>query len=123
MSWYSSRAGSVADIESLLTELENRLARVSRLARPAARPASAGPRIADRAGDMIATALSEFADRLRGRPRFAGNEASQRGDDALRLGNEALRKLTHEVERRPLMMLAVAVGVGAVAAGLLTRRS
>ena len=47
---------------------------------------------------------------------------SEFSDDALRAGNEALRKLTREVEHRPLVLLAIAAGVGLLAAGLLARR-
>jgi hypothetical protein len=43
-------------------------------------------------------------------------------EDALHLGDEALRKLAREVEQRPLVTLAIAVGIGALAAGLLARR-
>ena len=73
-------------------------------------------------GDAIASALNDLADRVRGRARTVGSEVSQFGDDALRFGNEALRKLTREVEQRPLVTLAVAVGVGALIVGLLARR-
>jgi hypothetical protein len=62
------------------------------------------------------------ADRFRGRARSFGGDVSQMSDEALRFGNDALRKLTREVDHRPLLILAVAVGVGALAAGLLARR-
>jgi ElaB/YqjD/DUF883 family membrane-anchored ribosome-binding protein len=121
MSWQSSPAGSVADLERLLHKVEDRLASLSR---SAARTSSAGPRAAvDRAGDSIAAALSDIADRFRSRARAVGSDASQFGDDALKLGNDALRSLTKEVEHRPLVTLAVAFGLGVIAAGLLARRS
>ena len=47
----------------------------------------------------------------------AGYEAGKSGAN-----RKALRRLTREVERRPLVTLAVAVGVGALAVGLLARR-
>jgi ElaB/YqjD/DUF883 family membrane-anchored ribosome-binding protein len=120
MSWQSSPASSVADLERLLHHAEDRL---DRLSRRAARSSSAAPRAVDRAKDSIAAALSDIADRFRGGARTARHEASQFGDDALKIGNEALRTLTKEVEQRPLVTLAVAFGVGMIAAGLLTRRS
>ena len=43
--------------------------------------------------------------------RFRGNGTFVRGE-AAKLGNEALRRLSDEVENRPLVTLAVAVGVG-----------
>jgi ElaB/YqjD/DUF883 family membrane-anchored ribosome-binding protein len=120
MSWQSSPASSVADLERLLHQVEDRL---DRLSRRAARASSAAPRAVDRVGDSIAAALSDIAERFRGGARTARSEASQFGDDAFKFGNDALRTLTKEVEQRPLVTLAVAFGVGMIAAGLLARRS
>jgi ElaB/YqjD/DUF883 family membrane-anchored ribosome-binding protein len=120
MSWQSSPASSVADIERLLHQVEDRL---DRLSRSAARTSSAAPRAVDRVGDSIAAALSDIAERFRGGARNARNEASQFGDDAVRFGNNALRTLSREFEQRPLVTLAIAVGVGMIAAGLLARKS
>ena len=117
MSWQSSPAGSVADLERLLHQVEDRLDHLSRRATRAA-----APRAADRVGDAIAAALSDIAERFRGGARTARGEASQLSDDALKIGNDALRTLTREVEQRPLVTLAVAFGVGMIAAGLLVRR-
>jgi len=115
MSWHSPRIER-ADVERLLREFEGRLARMTGVAAHAAVPS----RGIDRVGDMIATCLGEMAQRIRGRAPHV--DVAQLGDDALRLGNEALRKFTREVEQRPLITLAVAVGIGALAVGLLARR-
>jgi len=121
MSWQSSRAGSVADLERLLHQVEGRLAHLSR---SAAGRSSAAPRAAaDRAADAIAGALNDIAERFRGATRTVANDASHFGDDARRMGNDALRTLGKEVGQRPLVTLAVAFGVGMIAAGLLARRS
>jgi hypothetical protein len=117
MSWQSPRIER-ADIERLLREFEARLARMTGVAARA--PAGATRRV-DGLGDTIASALSDMADRISGRAHNV--DVAQLGDDAVRLGNEALRKLAREVERRPLVTLAVAVGVGALAVGLLARRN
>jgi ElaB/YqjD/DUF883 family membrane-anchored ribosome-binding protein len=114
--WAAQRARA-ADLERLLGDLEQRL---SRLARMVPSPA-AGPAI-DRVGEAVAAALNDIAEKFRTRARAAGAGASRAGEDALQLGNDALRKLAHEVEQRPLVTLAIAVGVGALAAGLLARR-
>jgi ElaB/YqjD/DUF883 family membrane-anchored ribosome-binding protein len=116
MPWESPRIER-AEIERLLREFEARLMRMTGLATSA--PAMAMRR-ADGIGDMIATALGQMAERVGGRARDV--DVGQLGDDARRLGNAALRKLTREVEQRPLLTLAVAVGVGALAVGLLARR-
>jgi hypothetical protein len=106
-----------ADIERLVREFERRLARMTGVA---AHAPVATARKADDVGDTVATALGEMAERLRGRARQV--DVAQLGDTALRLGNDTLRKLTREVERRPLITLAIAFGVGALAVGLLARR-
>ena len=108
-----------SDLERLLHEFEARLAR---LTRTATRARADAPRAVEGVGDAIASALNDLADRIRGRSRPLGAEVSQFGDDALRFGNDAVRRLTREAEQRPLVTLAVAVGVGALIVGLLARR-
>jgi ElaB/YqjD/DUF883 family membrane-anchored ribosome-binding protein len=118
----SSRMSRVNNLERLLQDLEQRLSRLNKVA---ARASAAAPGTANIA-DMIATAFGTMAERFRGRTwtvaRTVGGDVSHFGDEALQIGNAALRKLTREVENRPLITLAVAVGVGALAAGLLARR-
>jgi ElaB/YqjD/DUF883 family membrane-anchored ribosome-binding protein len=116
MPWAAQR-GRAADLDRLLNDLEQRLSRLSRML-----PSSASAPAIDRIGDTLASALNDIAGRFRNRARTAGAGASRAGEDALQLGNDALRKLAHEVEQRPLVTLAIAVGVGALAAGLLARR-
>jgi ElaB/YqjD/DUF883 family membrane-anchored ribosome-binding protein len=116
MAWESPRIER-ADVERLLREFETRLMRMA--GRSTSAPAAVMRR-ADGIGDMIATALGQMAERVGGRARDV--DVGQLGDDALQFGNAALRKLSREVEERPLLTLAVAVGVGALAVGLLSRR-
>ena len=106
------------DFDHLLEDLEQRLAQLSRMARAS----RAAPAAIDRVSDTVAAALADVAGRFRGRARAVGEEAAHLGDDALQAGNDALRKLTREVEQRPLVVLAIAVVVGALAAGILARR-
>lgn len=108
-----------ADVERMVHDLERRLAQLNRVVGRTSREA---PRAADRVGDAIAGALNEIADRFSGRARAVRHGASELSDDAMELGSQAIRKLEHEVSNRPLVMLAVAFGVGAIAAGLLARR-
>ena len=75
-----------SDLERLLHEFETRLARLSRGTAP--RRAEA-PRAVEGVGDMIAVALDDLADRIRGRRATLGADVSQLGDDALRFGNDA----------------------------------
>ena len=54
--------------------------------------------------------------------RDSASEASKTlADEATRLGSDAFKKLTDEVEHRPLLMLAAAAGIGFLA-GLANRR-
>ena len=73
----------------------------------------------DRVGEALVAALSDLVDRFRGGARSFSGEAARVGQDAARfgheatkLGGEALRRVSTEVERRPLLTLAIAVGVG-----------
>jgi ElaB/YqjD/DUF883 family membrane-anchored ribosome-binding protein len=119
--WQVAQRARAADLDQLLDDIERRLSRLS-----SALPAVASaPRI-DRVTDTIASAFNEIADRFSNRTRVLSKDASRVGgrvaEDARQLGDETLRKLAHEVEQRPLVTLAIAVGVGALAAGLLARR-
>ena len=119
-----SRVDRISDLERVVDRLEGRLAQLNRAA---ARASAAAPDTATRVGDAIASALGEIADRFRSRARSVSKsvsnaDVSQLGEDTLEFGNQALRKLASEVERKPLVLLAVAVGVGVLAAGLLARR-
>jgi ElaB/YqjD/DUF883 family membrane-anchored ribosome-binding protein len=106
-----------SDIERLLREFEARLTRVMGTA---SRMSASAPRKAEGFADTIVASLGDMADRIGGRARNV--DVAQMSDDALRLGNQALRKLTHEVERKPLVTLAIAAGIGAIAFGLLMKR-
>jgi ElaB/YqjD/DUF883 family membrane-anchored ribosome-binding protein len=118
----SSRAISadIGEIERRLRSLEQQLERVG------SRTSASASQAADRVGDAIAAALSGIADRFRGGANSFGDEAAKIsseaakiGNEAAKLGNDALRRLANEVEHRPLVTLAVAVGVG-VLIGLAT---
>jgi ElaB/YqjD/DUF883 family membrane-anchored ribosome-binding protein len=71
--------------------------------------------------ETVAAALSSMADRFRGGANLMGDEAAKIGSEAAKLGNDALRRLSKEVEHRPLLTLAVAVGVG-ILVGLVSHR-
>jgi ElaB/YqjD/DUF883 family membrane-anchored ribosome-binding protein len=101
-------------IEGRLRSLENEIERVGRRA---GRRASAGMSSAgDQIGEAIASAASEIVDRFRSGRRLAGDEAVRFGNEAAKfgakVGNDALDRVASEVEHRPLVTLAVAIGVG-----------
>jgi ElaB/YqjD/DUF883 family membrane-anchored ribosome-binding protein len=96
----------VRDIERRLRSLEQQLELVGD------RTPGSTAEIAERVGATIAPVLSSIADRFRG--------AHSMGDEAAKLGNDVLRRLSNEIEHRPLVTLAVAVGVG-ILVGLASR--
>jgi ElaB/YqjD/DUF883 family membrane-anchored ribosome-binding protein len=96
---------NVREIERRLRSLEQQLERD--------RTSASTAEVAARAGAAIAPVLSSIADRFRGGAHSMSAEAAK-------LGNDALRRLSNEVEHRPLVTLAVAVGVG-ILVGLASR--
>jgi ElaB/YqjD/DUF883 family membrane-anchored ribosome-binding protein len=112
-----SQSGYSRAMSADLAEIERRLrALEKRLERAGSRTATGAVQAADRMGDAIASALSDMSDRFRDGSRSVGGGALKLGNEAAKeaakLGNDALRRLADEVERRPLTTLAVAAGVG-----------
>ena len=105
-SYSRAMAADLGEIERRLRGLERRLESAGSHASASAAQA------ADRAGELIASALSGMAERMRGRAGMVGDEAAKLGTEMTKLGNTALRRLSDEVEHRPLVTLAIAVGVG-----------
>ncbi|HEY3642807.1 MAG TPA: hypothetical protein VGL31_17075 [Xanthobacteraceae bacterium] len=117
---------NISALEGRLHALENE---IEKLGRKAGRRTSAGVSAAgDQIGDAIAVAVNEIVDRFRSGRRVAGDEAVRLGNEAAKfgakVGNDALERVASEVERRPLVTLAVAIGIGILIgmAGAATRR-
>jgi hypothetical protein len=106
----SSFAGNVAAIQDQLRALESEIERIGRAAgqRTSTRMSAAGGHL----GDAIASAVTEVIERFGSSRRMAGEGATRFGNEAARYGKDALHRLAGEVERRPLIILAVAIGVG-----------
>lgn len=137
---YSATA-EIAEINELIGDLEARLERLNRVAaREGASAASAAGTAASNVSDAVIEALAGMADRVRESAQVVGHEfsgrvrngahdmterlgegARQAADDAFRFGGEAFKRIADEAERRPLMTLAIAAGVGYLA-GLAGRR-
>ena len=98
---------NVREIERRLRSLEQQVERVG------GRTSASTAEVAERAAAAIVPILSSIANRFRG-----GTHSMS--DEAAKLGNDALRRLSNEVEHRPLVTLAVAVSVG-ILAGLASR--
>ena len=69
----------------------------------------------------IATALSGMATRFLGRADLSAEGVGKIAGAAGQFSNDALRRVGQEIRHRPLVTVAVAVGVG-VLVGLMGRR-
>jgi ElaB/YqjD/DUF883 family membrane-anchored ribosome-binding protein len=108
----AAAADEIAAIEDLMDDLEKRLRRLAGSTRREAAGASS------EVGDFVKDSLGRIMGRVRDSAAEASNSAA---DEAVRFGTDALKKITDEVEHRPLIMLAVAAGVGFLA-GMANRR-
>jgi ElaB/YqjD/DUF883 family membrane-anchored ribosome-binding protein len=108
----SAAADEIAAIEDLMADLEKRLRRLSGTARREASGASG------EVGDFVSEAL----DRIMNRVKDSASGVTQTvADEATRFGTDAFKRLTDEVENRPLVMLGVAAGIGFLV-GMANRR-
>jgi ElaB/YqjD/DUF883 family membrane-anchored ribosome-binding protein len=96
------------ELSGLLREIESRVGRLNTLTR---RSASG---VASQASDYVSESFAETMERMR-------NGVQAATDEAARLGGDALQKVEDEVERRPLMTVAIAAGIGFLA-GMASRR-
>ncbi|HET7258058.1 MAG TPA: hypothetical protein VFJ46_30185 [Xanthobacteraceae bacterium] len=102
--------------------LEKHLERIgARTSKNALQAADRVGETADRVAETVASALSTMAERFRGGASSVSDQAGKMGNEAAKLGNDALRRLSSEVEHRPLVTLAIAVGVG-ILIGVASRR-
>jgi ElaB/YqjD/DUF883 family membrane-anchored ribosome-binding protein len=86
------------------------------------RASTTGRDTAENVGDIIASALSGWADRFRQGTSTVGDQSAALGKDAAKLGAVALNRITDQTGRRPLFALAIAVGVG-ILIGIAVRNS
>ncbi len=106
-----SVAGDADDLRNevgqLVSDLENRLDRLNTLTKRGASHA------VDGVNSLAFSAVTGLTDRVR-------KGAQGVSDDATKIGSGALGRVIHEIEARPLLTLAVALGLG-IAAGFMRR--
>ncbi len=73
-------------------------------------------------GNVIASALSNWAERFRQGASTVGDQSAALGKDAARLGTMAIDRIGEESRQRPLIAVAVALGVG-ILLGIALRKS
>jgi ElaB/YqjD/DUF883 family membrane-anchored ribosome-binding protein len=111
----ATAAEEIAAIEDLVSDLEKRLRRLTDLSSEARSEVSGAT---GDVKDFVNDALSDIMQRVRESAATMGQSVAQ---EASRVGGDALKKVTDEVEQRPLVMLAVAAGIGFLV-GLANRR-
>jgi hypothetical protein len=87
-----------------------------------ARAATSSRDIVGDLGEVIASALSSWADRFRQGATTVGDQSAALSKDAARLGTMAIDRIGEESRQRPLVAVAVAFGVG-ILVGMAVRAS
>jgi len=109
----------LAAIAGHLRAIEKELARVGQSA--GRRTTTAGNQIVD----AIVPVLNEIVDRFGRGQRVAVDEAASFGSEAVKIGSkigsDAIEQVATQAKKRPLITLAVAIGVG-VLIGMASRR-
>ena len=110
----SDFAPSVAAIQQHLGAVEKELEKIGRIAGRRTSAAAAGA--TEQIGDAVSTLVSDMMDRFRQGRQTASDQAGRLGNQALdlgaRYGNDTLQRITDEIEDRPLVTIAVALGIG-----------
>jgi ElaB/YqjD/DUF883 family membrane-anchored ribosome-binding protein len=108
-------------ITSEVGDIERRLQAVQRgLEKLGGRASSNARDSADGLSEAVASAVSNWADRFRRGSNSLGDQSAAFGKDAARYGAAALSQISKETEQRPLVAIAVALGVG-ILIGMATR--
>ena len=97
-------SSDIGDIERRLRILQNGIDKLG------ARTSSNARDTADGLGETVALALTSWADRFR--QGSLGEKSAAFGKDAARYGTAALSQISKETEQRPLVAVAVALGIG-----------
>lgn len=115
-----AQASRMSELEHIIEGLEARIAELtsrngirSTIHGATDQMGSVVNRASHQVGDMVADTLAEFAERLRG--------GATSVTSAARVGTGAVQRIGAELEKRPFMTVAIALGIGFLA-GLAGRR-
>ncbi|MGD9923686.1 MAG: hypothetical protein AB7V13_19935 [Pseudorhodoplanes sp.] len=95
-----------AEIADMISSLDERINRLNQLTKQGAAHA------ADGANDIVLNAISDLTGRVTGRAQAGVSSAS---DEVAKFGTQAVKRFITEVDRRPLLTLAIAAGIGFIA--------
>ena len=101
-----------AEVDDMISALEERLNRLNQLTKRGAVHATEG------ANDVVLNAISGLTGQVTDRMQ---NNVKSVSDDVAKLGNQALKRVVAEIDQRPLLTLAIVAGIGFIAG--LVRRS
>lgn len=97
-----------AEVRQLMTDLEDRIERLNMLTKRGAGHA------VDGVNDLVYGAVSGATDRVR-------DNAQSVTDDVTKMSSQAMRDVAAQIDKRPLLTLAIAAGIGFIA-GLARRQ-
>lgn len=97
-----------AEVRQLMSDLEDRIERLNTLTKRGAGHA------VDGVNDLVYGALSGVTGKVRDSARSAS-------DDAAKISSQAINQIATQIDKRPLLTLAIAAGIGFIA-GLVRRQ-
>ena len=98
------------EIRHLASDLQDRLNRLNAISRQGASHAGEGVQdfISDTLDSLAGKAVSQFTSGMQER-------VSDFSDEATKMSNKAIKRVSREIDRRPLLTLAIAAGIGYLA--------
>lgn len=95
-----------AEVAGMIASLDERIERLNRLTKRGASHAAEG------ANDIVLDALSSLTGRVTDTAQAGVASAS---DEVAKFGSHAVNRFVREIDKRPLLTLAIAAGIGFIA--------
>lgn len=92
-----------AEVDDLIASLEQRIGRINELTKNGASHA------ADGVNDLVVSAISGLTSGVAGR---AVDNARSVSDEVAKFGTHTLRRVVRQIDKRPLLTVAIAAGIG-----------
>jgi ElaB/YqjD/DUF883 family membrane-anchored ribosome-binding protein len=94
------------ELADMIASLDERIERLNRLTKRGAAHAAEG------ANDIVLNAISGLTGQMTGR---AGAGVAAASDEVAKFGSQAIDRVVREIDKRPLLTLAIAAGIGFLA--------
>ena len=95
-----------AELADMIASLDERIERLNGLTKQGAAHAASS------ANDIVLDALSGLTGRITGKAQAGVSSAS---DEVAKFGTQAVNRFVREIDKRPLLTLAIAAGIGFIA--------